>query len=351
MGAKKGNIPWNKGKSKYAIRQRLNYCLHCGKQIPLYNKALKPRKYCTDHHKMTSIHGRPFQKGQIPWNKKNFYTFKEGQKNYCKYCNAEIPLLNRHGDPQQYCKGHETYAPKKYVRVKGREHHNWKGGRKIHQGYVLILMPEHPRAQKSGYVCEHILVAEKKLGRPLERNEIVHHKDRNRSNNDPDNLEIITQSQHCKEHGFLKRPRVLDSTRKCVECGSTKTKYKKHQKYGLVPMWHRVQENQWKCRTCYNREYDREKYKKTVLCHDKVEGKKIVKGGYLKIRVPDHPRADHRGMVLEHIVVAEQTIGRPLYKNEQVHHINGIRTDNRPENLEVMDGIEHNRMHGFNRKR
>lgn len=47
---------------------------------------------------------------------------------------------------------------------------------------------------------EHRRVAEEKIGRPLRPGEIVHHIDGNKRNNDPDNLEIMTQSEHIKEH-------------------------------------------------------------------------------------------------------------------------------------------------------
>ncbi len=50
----------------------------------------------------------------------------------------------------------------------------------------------------------HRVVAERKLGRPLKAGEIVHHIDGNKRNNDPDNLMVMTQSEHCRLH-FTKR--------------------------------------------------------------------------------------------------------------------------------------------------
>jgi hypothetical protein len=53
---------------------------------------------------------------------------------------------------------------------------------------------------------------------------------------------------------------------------------------------------------------------------------------------------------LEHIVVAERKIGRPLTDEEVVHHRNGNKTDNRPENLSVMTRAEHARFHALDRE-
>lgn len=72
---------------------------------------------------------------------------------------------------------------------------SWRGGRRIDDGYVLIYMPEHPRSKKNGYVREHTVIMENKLGRYLLPQENVHHIDGNKTNNNPDNLELWSTSQ------------------------------------------------------------------------------------------------------------------------------------------------------------
>lgn len=63
--------------------------------------------------------------------------------------------------------------------------------------------------------------------------------------------------------------------------------------------------------------------------------------GYVYVYAPDHPFAKKNGKggggyILEHRLVVEAHLGRYLTKDEEVHHINGIKDDNRLENLEVV---------------
>lgn len=86
---------------------------------------------------------------------------------------------------------------------KGRNHRWWKGGRSTHSnGYILISQPGHHRADCRGYVPEHVLVAEKKIGRALKPNEIVHHNNHIRTDNRPENLDVMTNVEHGKMHGI-----------------------------------------------------------------------------------------------------------------------------------------------------
>ena len=59
---------------------------------------------------------------------------------------------------------------------------------------------------------------------------------------------------------------------------------------------------------------------------------------FILIYAPSHHRAVAAGYVTEQILVAEQYLGRPLYPDEKVKHINGKPHDNRPENLRVTTG-------------
>lgn len=57
--------------------------------------------------------------------------------------------------------------------------------------------------------------------------------------------------------------------------------------------------------------------------------------GYVYLTKVGHPNAKNKGRIFEHTFIMSQHIGRPLKKGESVHHKNGIKSDNRIENLEL----------------
>lgn len=110
----------------------------------------------------------------------------------------------------------------------GEKSPRWKG--KIDRcGYWYLFLPEHPCAGKQGYVAEHRIIMERKVGRTLKKEECVHHIDGNKKNNSEDNLELYaTHGQHTLHH-----PEVIEMLR-TVNIGnrrSIKTEFKK----GFVP--------------------------------------------------------------------------------------------------------------------
>lgn len=90
------------------------------------------------------------------------------------------------------------------VEMIGAKHPGWKGGRWIDSnGYVRVMLDEKTdrqlfsMKQSDGYVLEHRLIMARKFGRPLRRNETVHHINGDREDNRPENLEI-RQGKHGK---------------------------------------------------------------------------------------------------------------------------------------------------------
>jgi len=105
---------------------------------------------------------------------------------------------------KEYVWGHNRRGKKhpNYIPKHGAAHGNWKGGKRLdNNGYVLIRTPGHPKAHSHGlYVLEHILIMEKHIGRYLSKEEVVHHRDGNRQNNNLDNLQLLTRGAHTSLH-------------------------------------------------------------------------------------------------------------------------------------------------------
>jgi len=67
-------------------------------------------------------------------------------------------------------------------------------------------------------------------------------------------------------------------------------------------------------------------------------GRSVNSHGYVLVYAPNFSKPGKNGVALEHRVVMENSLGRPLTESESVHHINGIRDDNRIENLQLRQG-------------
>lgn len=112
-----------------------------------------------------------------------------GDKTYCKKCACQLSGLRKRG--------------RKLKRTRpspiGAKHHSWRGGRFIaSDGYVKIWIA--PRKHRK----EHFLVLEEFLQRPLLPDEVVHHIDGNKTNNELENLALLTnESQHRNVHNSL----------------------------------------------------------------------------------------------------------------------------------------------------
>lgn len=76
------------------------------------------------------------------------------------------------------------------------------------------------------------------------------------------------------------------------------------------------------------------KIRETEFKQDVTRGRTTHKAGYTLLHCPAHPRSKSP-YVFEHILVMEEALGRYLLPNENVHHKNGIKDDNRLENLEL----------------
>jgi len=127
-------------------------------------------------------------------------------KNYglvekCLFCKKEFHVSPYQKGKKKFCSMlcYGKFSIKNGTR-RGINNGMWKGGI-INDGfgYIKILKPEHP-LNNNGYVLEHRLVIEKKIGRYLKRDEIVHHKNRNKSDNRIKNLELLTKKEHDLMH-------------------------------------------------------------------------------------------------------------------------------------------------------
>lgn len=244
-------------------------------------------------------------------------------------------------------------------RIVGHGNH-WKGGRcKVREGeqyYIYIKAPDHPHANKNGYVAEHRLVMEKHLGRYLESYEHVLHINGKIDDNRIENLQLTAGSDYWKKSSDTLGVYHLKQGDQYY-IYFYRPEHPHANKMGYVAEHRLVMEKH------LGRYLEPDEYVLHIngkIDDNHIENLKLVKGlGYLNkgnggkenngrmhlkqgdqyyilIRCPDHPNKNKMGYVAEHRLVMEKFLGRYLGKDEYVHHKNGIMYDNRLENLELV---------------
>jgi len=125
-------------------------------------------------------------------------------KGICEYCGIEFETYRSPSNFKTKPRFCSLKCTGKYQTGKNNPAYN--GGKHIDSnGYIVLFMPEHPNCSVRNTVMEHRFVMECKIGRYLNKKEIVHHIDFNKSNNKPENLMLFNnQAEHVKYHKKLR---------------------------------------------------------------------------------------------------------------------------------------------------
>jgi hypothetical protein len=128
------------------------------------------------------------------------------------------------------------------------------GFREHDDGYIEIYEPNHPNSPKDGWIREHRWIMSQYINRPLNENEVVHHKNGFKKDNSIENLELLDRLDHIR---LNYRDIGYDKTKiYCYLCGSDKTDMK-----GSTPNWHFDIDKKILCHICYMRITMRHKLK------------------------------------------------------------------------------------------
>jgi len=154
-------------------------------------------------------------------------------------CGKEISIPRFPCLQRKYIRGHNS---------KMETHPSWKGGIEDTEGYKVIIIHDHPFADKRGRVRLHRYIMEEYLGRYLQPDEIVHHINEIRDDNRIENLILLSNR---RKHNTIHHKKDM-SDRFCLKCKSDKTYIEKNG----VHKWYKYQDS-FICKNCYNKKYSK----------------------------------------------------------------------------------------------
>ena len=160
----------------------MNMCKNC---FVLYTTSHKGSLFCGRKcaNKYNSVSRMKIRKPCVVCGKEPLRATQTTCSNDCKYKNQSVAT-----------KGRTLNTGRTHFK-KGQEAHNFIGQQPTEKGYVILYRPEHPTANRRGYVREHRYVMEVHLGRTLTGDENIHHLNGVRHDNRIENLELWSTSQ------------------------------------------------------------------------------------------------------------------------------------------------------------
>jgi hypothetical protein len=169
-----------------------------------FKKAEYQKEYQEKNKQKLAEYQREYKKNHKDEIIKKFLDFKsKNQKSLiCKSCKKQFKRrLYDSRDKGKFCSSKCALA-----KVRTKKHQ-----RNAASKAAQVIIKKYRGTGTKTYVKEnrrhqHRIVMEKIIGRKLRKGEIVHHIDENKKNNDPNNLQVMTQSEHARLHFSKIRP-------------------------------------------------------------------------------------------------------------------------------------------------